>query len=207
MKKVAVFLADGFEEIEAFTVIDYLRRAEADVTIIAVPVVTMKQSDMPTGAHGISVLADCSLDDYFSRQRGELPDAVFIPGGMPGAANVGACERILQLIKECFSDGRLISAICAAPVVVLAKTGILAGKRYTCYPGMEEGLSDYCGNSENMMRCMEKSVLVRNVPFITDGNIVTGRGPGTAEQFSMELVRILCGEKKALLVHDGSIQR
>ncbi|HAH60896.1 MAG TPA: protease [Treponema sp.] len=207
MVKAAVFLADGFEEIEALTVVDYLRRAEADVTMVAVPVVTMKAPDMPTGAHGITVRADCGLEEYLRKFYDELPDCIFLPGGMPGAANIGADERVLRFIVKCFDAGKLIAAICAAPPVVLAKTGILAGHKYTCYPGMEDGLSDYCGNPDNMMKCMKGSTLVRNVPFITDGTIVTGRGPGCAEQFSMELVRILFGEKLAARIHDGSIQR
>jgi protein deglycase len=207
MVHIAVFLADGFEEIEALTVVDYLRRAEADVSMVAVPVVTMKQPDMPTGAHGITVCADCSLDEYLKGLHGELPDCMFVPGGMPGAANVGAEERILRFIVKCFDAGKIVSAICAAPAVVLAKTGILAGHKYTCYPGMEEGLSDYCGNPVNMMKCMKGSTLVRNVPFITDRTIVTGRGPGCAEQFAMELVRILFGGNLAARIHDCSIQR
>jgi 4-methyl-5(b-hydroxyethyl)-thiazole monophosphate biosynthesis len=207
MIKAAVFLADGFEEIEALTVVDYLRRAEVDVTTIAVPVVTMKAEKMPTGAHGIIVCSDCMLDEYLHRTQGDLPDCVFIPGGMPGAANIGAEERVLRFIVQCYTAGKIVAAICAAPAVVLAKTGILAGHKYTCYPGMEEGLCDYCGNPENMMKCMKDSMLVRNVPFVTDGRLVTGRGPGCAEQFAMELVRMLAGEKTAARIHEGSIQR
>jgi protein deglycase len=207
MVKVVVFLADGFEEIEALTVVDYLRRAEADVTMTAVPVVTMKAPDMPTGAHGITVHADCNLEKCLGNFNDVLPDCVFLPGGMPGAANIGANQDVLMFIRKCFDAGKLITAICAAPAVVLAKTGVLAGRKYTCYPGMEDGLSDYCGNPDNMMKCMKGSMLVRGVPFITDGNIVTGRGPGCAEQFSMELVRILFGEKQAARIHDCSIQR
>jgi 4-methyl-5(b-hydroxyethyl)-thiazole monophosphate biosynthesis len=207
MIKTAVFLADGFEEIEALTVIDYLRRAESDLLTVSCPSASMKDQYMVTGAHGVCVRADRSLSDYLAEIREELPDCVFIPGGMPGAANIGAENRILLLIRKSFDAGKLVTAICAAPAVVLAKTGVLAGKKYTCYPGMEEGLSDYCGNPENMMKCMKGSTLVRNVPFVTDGNLVTGRGPGCAEQFAMEIIRILFGERKAMLIHEGSIQR
>jgi protein deglycase len=207
MIKAAVFLADGFEEIEALTVVDYLRRAECDVSMIAVSVATMKVLNMPTGAHGVTVRADCGLDEYLAGLQDTLPDCVYVPGGMPGAANVGAEHRVIRFIQNCYAAGKLIAAICAAPAVVLSKTGILAGHKYTCYPGMEEGIIDYCGNSENMMKCMKDSILVRNVPFITDGTIVTGRGPGCAEQFAMELVRILFGEKTAGRIHDCSIQR
>jgi DJ-1 family protein len=207
MIQAAVFLADGFEEIEALTVVDYLRRAEADVSMIAVPVVTMKAPGKPTGAHGITVCADCALEDYLENRGDRLPDCVFVPGGMPGAANLGAEQRVLDFIRTCYNAGKLTAAICAAPAVVLAKTGILAGRRYTCYPGMEDGLSEYCGSPDAMMKCMKGSTLVRGVPFVTDGTLVTGRGPGCAEQFSMELVRILFGDRTAARIHDGSIQR
>jgi protein deglycase len=205
MLKAVVFLADGFEEIEAVTVIDYLRRAEVDVSLVAVPVVATKKHTLITGAQGISVTADYDLDEYLQTAGGNLPDVVYVPGGMPGAANLGANNIILRFLQDCFNNDHLVAAICAAPVVILAKTGILAGRRYTCYPGMEDGLSDYCGNPGNMMKCMKNSTLVRNVPFITDGNLITGRGPGCAEQFAMEIIRILFGDRMVSVIKKCSI--
>jgi protein deglycase len=213
MKKIAVFLAEGFEEIEALTVVDYLRRAKADVVTLAVPVGrsglpgTNGNGNIVIGAHGIGVVADEALAVYCASLHGTLPDAVFCPGGMPGAANIAACDIAVELIKSCADAGKLITAICAAPVVVLAKTGILAGHTYTCYPGMEEGLSKYCGNSEKMCKLMEGSCLKRGVPVVTDRTLLTGRAPGAAEQFAMEFVRILFGAEAALAIHGGSCQR
>lgn len=215
MKKIAVFLAEGFEEIEALTVVDYLRRAKADVVTLAVPVGrsglpgTNGNGNIVIGAHGIGVVADEALTVYCAGllSSGKLPDAVFCPGGMPGAANIAACDTAVELIKSCAQAGKLVTAICAAPVVILAKTGILAGHNYTCYPGMEDGLSKYCGNSEKMCELMKDSCLKRGVPFVTDGNLLTGRGPGAAEQFAMEFVRLLFGAESARVIHDGSCQR
>jgi protein deglycase len=213
VKKVAVFLAEGFEEIEAVTVVDYLRRAKADVSLLAVPVGRCTiaglcdDSLLVTGAHGIAIEADISLDSYCASLDGMLPDAVYCPGGMPGAANIGASVAAVDLIKDCAAAGRMIAAICAAPVVTLSRTGVLAGHKYTGYPGMEEGLSKYCDNCAKMQSLMKDSCLVRNVPFVTDGNLLTGRGPGTAEQFAMEFVRLLFGEAVADQIHESSVQR
>ncbi|MCH5290894.1 MAG: DJ-1/PfpI family protein, partial [Treponema sp.] len=137
MRTVAVLLAPGFEEIEAITVIDYLRRAEIGVTTVAVPADGAEGTTV-TGSHGIPVVADTTLAAY--RAARTVPDAIYSPGGMPGAANIGANADALDLIAAVAGAGKLVAALCAAPVVVLAKTGLLAGRRYTCYPGMEESL-------------------------------------------------------------------
>ena len=143
MKNAIVFLADGFEEIEAITVIDYLRRANVDVKTVAVPSVTMKKENMPTGSHNITVVADYSFSDFEEAYNKDLPDLVYIPGGMPGSTNVGSCLAVIDFVKKCFNAQKFVSAICAAPAVVLAKTGILMGKNWTCYPSMEEGIENY----------------------------------------------------------------
>ena len=136
MAKVVVFLAPGFEEIEAISPIDYLRRAGVEVVTAAIPV-DGKSDLLVQGAHKIAVQADTTLDDFMANCQ-DLPDGVFVPGGMPGAANVGACELAVDFIKKMFGQKKLVSAICAAPVVVLGKSGVLAGKNYTCYPGMKK---------------------------------------------------------------------
>lgn len=189
MKQIVVLLADGFEEIEALSPVDYLRRAGAEVITVA----TGKNSVDVNGAHGIKVKADMTLEDYISSGK-PLPDAVVCPGGMPGAANIAACGKAIEMISLMFSAGRLVAAICASPAIVLPLTGALEGKKWTCYPGMQSNAADYVSAYED------------NV-FVTDGNLVTGRGPGAAEQFAMELVRILCGEETALKVKTGSCQR
>lgn len=204
MKTVVVFLADGFEEIEALTPVDYLRRAGVNVSILAVP--ADGHTDLNVcGAHHITVKADVTLDGYIRETGDRFPDAVVIPGGMPGAANIGNCSQALDFIKKAFERNCLIAAICAAPAVVLAKTGILAGKHYTCYPDMEKQIAKYCGESPESL--MEGSVHMTGIPFITDGNLVTSRAPGTAEQFTMELIRLLCGAPVVQKIRESSLLR
>ena len=195
MPKTVVFLAEGFEEIEAVTPIDYLRRAGVEVVTAAIPV-DGKVDLLVNGAHGISIKADMTFDEFISSCE-TLPDALFVPGGMPGAANVGACGLALDFIKKMNEQKKLVSAICAAPVVTLAKTGVLAGRKYTCYPGMKEAADKLTAGA----------TLVTDVPFVVDQNLITGRGPGTAEQFAMELVEYLCGKETAQKIKAGSIQR
>lgn len=207
MKNAIVFLADGFEEIEAITVIDYLRRANVDVKTVAVPSATMKKENMPTGSHNITVVADYSFSDFEEAYSKDLPDLVYIPGGMPGSTNVGSCLAVLEFVKKCFNAQKFVSAICAAPAVVLAKTGILMGKNWTCYPSMEEGIEKYCLNGENINEYLKNSSHQKNVPFVVDGNVITGRGPGTAEEFAMELVKLLTNEETYNSIKKGSIQR
>ncbi|MEE1167158.1 MAG: DJ-1 family glyoxalase III [Treponema sp.] len=207
MKKAVVFLADGFEEIEAVTIIDYLRRADTGVQTVAVPSPSVQKENMVRGSHGIFVKADLSFVEFEKEYSSQLPDLVYVPGGMPGSVNLGLCHGVCDFLVRCYENGKITSALCAAPAVVLAKTGILKGKKWTCYPGMEEGLVEYCGTPERMMELMEGSRLERSVPFVVDGNLVTGRGPGTAEQFAMQLVLMLHGQKVADLIHAGSIQR
>ena len=204
MKNVAVFLAPGFEEIEALTVVDYLRRAGVGVTTVAVAEQGKANAQLVTGNHGIPVMADALLEDYAAKA---LPDAVYAPGGMPGAANIGASEGARALIKRVAANGGLVAAICAAPVVVLAQTGLLAGRRYTCYPGMEAQLAQYCGSDAAAQKQTADSTLLGAEPFVYDANVLTGRGPGAAEQFAMEFVRLLTDEATRNKVAHGACQR
>lgn len=195
MKKAAVFLADGFEEVEALTPVDYLRRAGVEVITVAVPSPTTKKDDIVTGSHKIPVIADTTLDEYLSKYDSELPDMVFCPGGSKGADNLSDCDRLLSHLEKCFDGGKFVSAICASPAVVLGKTKIPEGKRWTCYPGMQsESRENYQIKYENRV-------------FVTDGSLITARGAGAAEEFAMELVRLLCGEEIAKKIHDGTVQR
>ncbi len=189
MKQIVVFLADGFEEIEALSPVDYLRRAGAEVITAA----TGKTTREVNGAHGITVLADTTLDEYLSGME-SLPDAVVCPGGMPGAANIASCGKAIELIRSMNENGRLVAAICASPAIVLPATGSLEGKKWTCYPGMQANAAEFVSSYSDEV-------------FVTDGNLVTSRGPGAAEQFAMELVRILCGQETAIKVKTGSCQR
>lgn len=191
MKTVVVFLADGFEEIEAVTVIDYLRRAGVEVTTLA----TGKNNCTIEGAHKISVAADQALSEYLASSNLKLPDAVYLPGGMPGALNIAECKEAVELIKQMDEEDRLVAAICASPAIALPKTGVLKNKKWTCYPEMKDNAGSYASTHRD------------NVPFVTDKNLITGRGPGAAEQFAMEMVRVLAGESVVEKVKSGACQR
>jgi 4-methyl-5(b-hydroxyethyl)-thiazole monophosphate biosynthesis len=168
MKKVLVPLADGFEEIEAITIIDVLRRAEIDVVLASL-------ADSPVvGAHGVKIIADRNLGELYQEDF----EMIVLPGGQPGSDNLANDERLTSMLQRQHRAGKGIAAICAAPMV-LSKAGILKGKSATAYPGFAEGLM-----ADN---------IVCDKDFVIDGNIVTSRGPGTAMAFSLGLVGILAG--------------
>ena len=172
MKTVSIFLAEGFEEVEALTPADLLRRAGAEVTLVSI-----KAEKTVTGSHGISITAD----RLFEEMDYEDADLLVLPGGMPGTLNLKACEPLLALLKEHNAKGKKLAAICAAPTV-LGHAGLLNGKNATCYPGCEEGLT---------------GALVRTEPVVTDGRITTSRGVGTAIPFALRLIELLFGKEKA----------
>mgnify|MGYP002625394753 CR=1 FL=1 len=206
--KIAVFLAPGFEEIEALTPVDYLRRAGQDVITVSVPAKgSSEKTSVVEGSHGISVFADKILCDFIDEIDENLFDAAVFPGGMPGATNLAAEPWISSFICKMAQSGKIIASLCASPAVVLAKTGVLSQKKWTCYPGMEADLAKWCGSEENARTALKNATHIPDVPFVLDGNILTGRGPGTAEQFSMKLVELCAGIETAKKVHDGSCQR
>jgi len=167
-RRALVILADGFEEIEAVTPIDILRRAGIEVVVAGLDKTAV------TGARGITVQADILLTEFTGR-----PDAVILPGGMPGATNLAASSAVKALLAEAEDGGGIIAAICAAPAVVLAPMGLLKGKQATCYPGMEEDFPDGAGYTG-------QGVTI-------DGRIITASGVGTAMEFSLALVEALAG--------------
>ncbi|OGW81483.1 MAG: hypothetical protein A3G33_07890 [Omnitrophica bacterium RIFCSPLOWO2_12_FULL_44_17] len=170
-KKVLVILADGFEEIEAIAPIDILRRAGCQVTIAGL------NSKAVRSSRRIQVEADVLLDEYK-----ETPDALVLPGGAPGSENLAKSAKVAEWVKKMNAGRKLIGAICAAPALVLAPTGVLDGKKATCYPGCEGKFSSSTKFSEDQV--------------VVDGNIVSSRGPGTAIEFGLELARQLCGKEK-----------
>ncbi len=194
----AVFLAEGFEEIEALSPVDYLRRAGVEVLTVAVTSLNPVDPRIVKSSHGVSMFADVTIEDFISSLGDSLPDAIFFPGGLPGAKNLAASADVKNLILKCFEKGKYVTAVCASPALVLAPTGILKNKNWTCYPGMEEEVDP---------EAVEDSTHCSGVPFVTDENLVTGAGPGTAEQFAMELVRIFAGEETAEKIRKGSCLR
>lgn len=164
-------LADGFEEIEAITVIDILRRAGIEVMTAGL------KEGLVKGSHNVSVLPDTTLDEIDHRDF----DGLVLPGGAPGFINLGNDGRILRLAREMDRAGRCVAAICAAPSVLI-KAGVLQGRRATVSPS---------GRAE-VQACakfLEDRVVV-------DGNLVTSRAPGTAFEFALSLVELLAGSEK-----------
>ena len=171
-RKVAVILANGFEEIETITPIDVLRRAGLDVLVIGLAQKTV------SGAHGVRIDTDVTLDEYR-----DIPDAIVLPGGMPGAQNLKESKQVAELIKKVNAAKKLVGAICASPALVLTPTGVLDQKKATCYPGFEKNFAP--------------SVIFTKDRVVIDGNVVTSRGPGTALEFALALVEKLEGKEKA----------
>ena len=169
---IYVHLADGFEEIEAITVTDVLRRAGAEVCTVSV-------SDKleVKGTHEIEVKADIPFDkaDY------ESCEMIVLPGGMPGTLNLRKHEGVNRILHQFDEEGKLVAAICAAPSV-LGQAGLLKGRKATCYPGFEEKLTGAVTSTE---------------PVVRDGNIITSRGMGTAIPFALSLTAYFQGQKKA----------
>lgn len=169
---VYLFLADGFEEVEALTPLDYLRRAGIDVLAVGVG------SDFPTGAHGISVKADCVLENISDSKEFE---ALILPGGLEGTQNLGKSEKVKNMILLAAEKGKKIAAICAAPSI-LGNLGLLSGKQAICYPGFESKL---------------KGAEIASEPVVIDGDIITAIGAGAAQQFSFAIIKELLGKEKA----------
>ena len=195
MKTAAIFFADGFEEVEAITPLDYLRRAGVKVTTVLIPSPQTQHPDGAVSSHKLPIITDTTMDEYLAEADNNLPDCVICPGGSLGAQNLAASDELRKHLEKCYANGKLVAAICASPAVVLGKTNILKGKKWTCYPDMQgEANKDYLSGYSDK-------------PFITDGQLVTSRGAGAAEEFAMELVRILTNEETAKKIHDGTLQR
>lgn len=171
--KVIVFLADGFEEVEALTVVDYLRRMDVKVDMVSIT-----GDKEVRGAHNIKVLADKSMDEIEDLQSYE---AVVIPGGLPGATNLRDHEGVIEIVKDMNKSDKLTAAICAGPIV-LERAAIVKGKELTSYPGFQDQLQGAIYKEESVVR---------------DGNIITSRGPSLAVDFAIEIVDYLLGKDKA----------
>ena len=169
MKKIAVHLAEGFEEIEAVSIIDVLRRAEIDVTVVSI-----SEKQEVTGSHGIRVIAD----HLFNEIDYEKVDMIILPGGMPGSSNLNSHLGLWEQILNFYDNKKLLGAICAAPLV-FGSLGILKGKKATCYPGFENQLHGAIVTGENIE--------------VAD-NIITAKGAGVAIDFALKIVEMLKGK-------------
>ena len=181
---IYLFLAKGFEEIEALATVDILRRADLQVKTVSI-----SNQLLVIGVHGIAIQADTLFDDESFSDASML----ILPGGMPGASNLEAHSGLRTLLLEFARDSKPISAICAAPYV-LGKLNILNGVKATCYPGFEDNLLGAKKSSKSV---------------VADGNIITGNGPGAACKFAYKIVEHFCGKnvvedlkKKMMVVED-----
>lgn len=170
MPKVIVPLADGFEEIEAITIVDILRRAGVEVTMAGLESLHVK------GAHDIEVVADALLCDV----EADSFDMIALPGGLPGAFHLAEHAELQKLLKTFDAEGKVIAAICAAPYAL--KTAGVLKNAYTCYPSFETKI-DHAGYQ-------------REPNVVRDANITTSKGPSTSMLFALSLVEQLCGKAK-----------
>lgn len=177
---VYVILAEGFEEIEALTVVDVVRRAGVEVNMVSIT-----SEKEVKGAHGIVVTADVLL----SNTDLAASELVVLPGGMPGAVNLRNCRILCEELKKRAEKNLPIAAICAAPFI-LGELGILEGKRATCYPGFEEKLT-----GANTTGAMVEQ----------DGNIITGKGPAAAMEFALKIAESLTSKKQSDEVATGML--
>jgi 4-methyl-5(b-hydroxyethyl)-thiazole monophosphate biosynthesis len=181
MKRVLILLAPGFEEIEAVTTIDILRRAGIEVTVAG----TMEGPI--EGSRRVKLLADFSID----KVAGGDYDMIVLPGGQPGTNHLAGDERVGRILKEATAKEKYIAAICAAPSI-LAASGLLKGKKATSHPSVRERMEE---------------VDYSETRVVVDGKYVTSRSPGTAMEFAFALVRLLVGEEKAKEVNQGVMAR
>jgi 4-methyl-5(b-hydroxyethyl)-thiazole monophosphate biosynthesis len=178
MKTAIIVLADGFEEIEAVTPIDMLRRADVKVTVAGVGGTTIR------GSHGVAFECDALLESI-----DEVPDLIVLPGGLPGSENLGNSHEVRALTQKVHDDGGICAAICAAPALTLAAFGLLDDRTATCYPSFEKHFNASTTHSEERV--------------VVDRGIVTSRGAGTSMEFSLSLVELLAGKERAEELRKG----
>ncbi|MDR0410883.1 MAG: DJ-1/PfpI family protein [Treponema sp.] len=169
--KAIVLLTDGFEEVEAVTPIDYLQRAGVEVCTVA-----LSPDKRAVGSHNITITAD----KHIAELEGSW-DAVLVPGG-PGASGFAESDEVCALLRKTAEEGKLVAAICASPVVVLAPLGLLKGKRFTCFPGMEGIVKDAFWQEEDV---------------VVDDSIITSRAAGTAASWALAIIAYLKGPTAA----------
>ncbi|RXJ66765.1 DJ-1 family protein [Halarcobacter ebronensis] len=177
MSTLLVPISNGFEEIEALTIVDVCRRADIEVTLASINEVEI------VGAHNITIKADALLKDVDA----DAFDMIALPGGLPNAFNLAQDELLKTILQKFKKDNRYIGAICAAPFAL--HTANVLNDKYTCYPSFEQKI--------------DSSNYVENEIVVKDDKVITSKGPATAMQFALELVKILKGEESFTKVRDG----
>lgn len=180
MKRAYVFLATGFEDVEAVATIDVLRRAEVEVRTVSI-----MEDKTVASAHNVPVICDLSFDEACF----DNSDALILPGGLPGAQYLNDYQPLRELLLEKSGSDCYIAAICAAPMV-LGDLGLLKGKKATCYPGFEPKLREACP-TEGLV--------------VSDGQFITGKGPGASFEFALTLVEKLVNSEVAYQLREGMI--
>ncbi len=186
MPNILVPLADGFEEIEAITIIDILRRAGMTVTVAGDP----DENGIITGRTKIKISPDCSLEDIAKRNLTEF-DAIVLPGGLGGTQRLQQDDRIKSFLQHLDRNDGIIAAICAAPTI-LSACGLLKGKVVTSHPSVKNDLHN---------------AIYKDDRVVIDGRIITSQGPGTAMEFSFALVEYFYGKKKVLEINQGVLAK
>ena len=180
MKQAVVLLADGFEEVEALTVVDLLRRARVYVDTISIT-----EDYTVRGAHGIPVLTE----DLFTEVNFDEMDMVVLPGGMPGTTNLLEHAGGREVVTKFVQENKPVAAICAAPMI-LSELGLVKGKMITCYPSIEPNI---------------KGAVITRTPVAADGNLITSRGVGCAIDFALKLIEILVGKEMAAKIAEDIV--
>ena len=168
---VYLFLANGFEEVEAITPFDYIKRAGIDVCAVGVG------GKRITGSHEMTIEADITIDEYDPSRSNDM---IVLPGGMRGTQNLRSDSKVIDCLKSAYAYSS-IAAICAAPLI-LGELGFLKGKKACCFPGFEQKL---------------KGAKISFEPVVVDKNVITSRGAGTAQQFSFAIIEYLAGKKRS----------
>ena len=181
MKGVYMFLADGFEDMEAIATRDVLLRGGVDVQTVSI-------SDEPfvTSSHGITVSADLTRDDFGD----DCPSVMIFPGGMPGTKNLAADKALMALMRKCYKHDGVVAAICAAPGLVVSQLDDVSGKRFTCFEGCQDPM-------------IAKGAIYTPESAVVDGRLITGRGAGHAVNFGLAILEVLKGKETADRVRAG----
>ena len=181
MEGVYIFLADGFEDMEAIATRDVLLRGGIDVQTVSI-----NEDPFVTSSHGITVSVDLTRDDFDD----DLPAVMIFPGGMPGSKNLAADKALMALMRKCYKHGGIVAAICAAPGLVCSQLDDVAGKRFTCFDGFQNPM-------------IAKGAVYTPESAVVDGRLITGRGAGHAVNFGLAILGALKGDETVARVRAG----
>ena len=181
MEGIYIFLADGFEDMEAIATRDVLLRGGVDVQTVSI-----NEDPFVTSSHGITVSVDLTRDDFDD----DLPAVMIFPGGMPGSKNLAADKALMALMRKCYKHGGIVAAICAAPGLVASQLDDVAGKRFTCFDGFQDPM-------------IAKGAIFTPESAVVDGQLITGRGAGHAVNFGLAILGAIKGDETVARVKAG----